>query len=400
MDRFKRLQSKGRHENIANSPDIGPTNPRYMTSLQRNLLWIAGLLCFGAVAWYFADIVSYLLIAWVLSMLGKPLMIFFLKRVRIRRFRIGTNGAAMLTILTFFLIVTGVIMMFVPTLVEQARVLSTVDYQAVGEKWRGPFAWLDTEMHQLGMLNPQESLADRTQSVLLQTFRPALVGNFVGSFLATAGNVVAAIFSITFILFFFLKENRLFIDILHAFVPDEYEPKVRHAVEESSEVLTSYFRGLLTQIVSFVLICSILLWIMGIDNALLIGAFGGLLNVVPYVGPILGALFGIFITVSSHLDYEIAAMMPLMGKVAAAFLLTQFVDNNFVGPLIFSKSIKAHPLEIFIVTLVSAKIGGVVGMVIGIPVYTVLRVIARTFFSEFKLVQRLTEHMEADEKDA
>ncbi len=400
MDRFKRLQSKSRHENIANSPDIGPTNPRYMTSLQRNLLWIAGLLCFGAVAWYFADIVSYLLIAWVLSMLGKPLMIFFLKRVRIRRFRIGTNGAAMLTILTFFLIVTGVIMMFVPTLVEQARVLSTVDYQAVGEKWRGPFAWLDTEMHQLGMLNPQESLADRTQSVLLQTFRPALVGNFVGSFLATAGNVVAAIFSITFILFFFLKENRLFIDILHAFVPDEYEPKVRHAVEESSEVLTSYFRGLLTQIVSFVLICSILLWIMGIDNALLIGAFGGLLNVVPYVGPILGALFGIFITVSSHLDYEIAAMMPLMGKVAAAFLLTQFVDNNFVGPLIFSKSIKAHPLEIFIVTLVSAKIGGVVGMVIGIPVYTVLRVIARTFFSEFKLVQRLTEHMEADEKDA
>ncbi|HNE30260.1 MAG TPA: AI-2E family transporter, partial [Saprospiraceae bacterium] len=118
------------------------------------------------------------------------------------------------------------------------------------------------------------------------------------------------------------------------------------------------------------------------------------------VGPILGALFGIFITVSSHLDYEVAAMMPLIGKVAGAFLLTQFIDNNFVGPLIFSKSIKAHPLEIFIVTLASAKIGGVVGMVIGIPVYTVLRVIARTFFSEFKLVQRLTDHMEADEKDA
>ncbi|MFN8304605.1 MAG: AI-2E family transporter [Saprospiraceae bacterium] len=371
-----------------------------MSSLQRNLLWIAGLLCFGAVAYYFADIVSYLLIAWVLSMLGKPLMIFFLKRVRIRKFRIGTNGAAMLTILTFFLIVLGVIMMFVPTLVEQARVLTTVDYQAVGEKWRGPFAWLDTELHQLGMLGPQESLADRTQSVLLQTFRPALVGNFVGSFLATAGNVVAAIFSITFILFFFLKENRLFIDILHAFVPDEYEPKVRHAVEESSEVLTRYFRGLLTQVVSFVLICTILLWIMGVNNALLIGAFGGLLNVVPYVGPILGALFGIFITVSSHLDYEVAAMMPLIGKVAGAFLLTQFIDNNFVGPLIFSKSIKAHPLEIFIVTLASAKIGGVVGMVIGIPVYTVLRVIARTFFSEFKLVQRLTDHMETDEKDA
>ncbi len=369
-----------------------------MSSLNRNLLWLLGLLCFGSIVYYFSDIVTYLLVAWVLSMLGKPLMIFFLKRLRIGRFRIGVNGAALLTILSFFLILFGIIMLFVPTLVDQARILTTVDYQAVGEKWRGPFAWLDQELHQLGMLGPQESLADRTQAVLLDTFKPALVGNFVGVFLATAGNIVAAFFSVTFILFFFLRENRLFVDILHAFVPDEYEPKVRHAVEESSEVLTRYFRGLLTQIASFILISTVLLWLLGVKSALLIGAFGGLLNVVPYVGPILGALFGIFITVSSHLDYDMAAMMPLVLKVAGAFMLAQFIDNNFVGPLIFSKSLRVHPLEIFIVTLASAKIGGVVGMVIGIPVYTVLRVIARTFFSEFKLVQRLTDHMDEEEK--
>ncbi len=381
------------------SPDIRPHKTTlFMSSLNRNLLWLLGLLCFGSIVYYFSDIVTYLLVAWVLSMLGKPLMIFFLKRLRIGRFRIGVNGAALLTILSFFLILFGIIMLFVPTLVDQARILTTVDYQAVGEKWRGPFAWLDQELHQLGMLGPQESLADRTQAVLLDTFKPALVGNFVGVFLATAGNIVAAFFSVTFILFFFLRENRLFVDILHAFVPDEYEPKVRHAVEESSEVLTRYFRGLLTQIASFILISTVLLWLLGVKSALLIGAFGGLLNVVPYVGPILGALFGIFITVSSHLDYDMAAMMPLVLKVAGAFMLAQFIDNNFVGPLIFSKSLRVHPLEIFIVTLASAKIGGVVGMVIGIPVYTVLRVIARTFFSEFKLVQRLTDHMDEEEK--
>lgn len=367
-----------------------------MSALQRNLLYALGALVLGALVWYFAGIVVYLLIAWVLSMLGKPLKGFFLRRLRIGRFRIGSSGAALLTILSFFLIVAGLFMIFVPTLVKQARNLAAVDYKAVGERWRGPFASLDQQLHQFGMLGPQESLAERTQAVLLDTFQPAMLGDFVGAFFSTAGNVVAAVFSITFILFFFLRENKLFLGILHAFVPDESEPKVRHAVEESSEALRQYFGGLLAQMAVFTLMISVILWIMGVENALLIGAFGGLLNVIPYVGPLLGAAFGVFISVSSHLDYDTAAMLTLVGKVVGAFILTQTIDNNFTGPMIFSKSVQAHPLEIFIVTLMAAKLGGVVGMVVGIPVYTVLRVIARTFFSEFKLVQRLTDHLEED----
>ena len=81
-------------------------------------------------------------------------------------------------------------------------------------------------------------------------------------------------------------------------------------------------------------------------------------------------------------------------------MVTQFLDNMVISTIIFSKSVQAHPLEIFIVTLVAAKLGGVVGMVIGIPTYTLLRVIARTFFSEFKVVQRLTEHLDEEEKPA
>lgn len=367
-----------------------------MSSLNRNLLYLFGALVLGALVWYFSSIVVYILIAWVLSMLGKPLMVFFLRRLRIKRFRIGTTGAALLTILSFFLIVIGLAMLFVPTLVHQARNLATVDYKAVAERWRGPFAYLDQQLHQLGVLGSQESLAERTQAVLLDTFKPAILGDFVGAFFSTAGNVVAAVFSITFILFFFLRENKLFLGILHAFVPDAYEPKVRHAVEESSEALTRYFRGLLAQIAVFTIMISVILWIMGVKNALLIGAFGGLLNVIPYVGPLLGAAFGIFISVSSHLDYDTAAMLTLMGKVAGAFVIVQMIDNNFTGPMIFSKSVQAHPLEIFIVTLMAAQLGGVVGMIVGIPVYTVLRVVARTFFSEFKFVQRLTDHLEEE----
>jgi len=362
----------------------------------RNWFWLLGVLIFAAVAYYFSDILMYLLLAWVLSMLGRPLMVFFQRRLRFKRLRMGPASASLLTILTFYLILAGILMIFVPTIVAQARNLATVDYQALGEKLRGPFFNLDVQMHQIGMLDPGESLATRTQEILKNWFKPTLLGDFVGSFIGVAGNVLVTFTAVTFILFFFLKEDNLFLGIVHALVPNELEPKVRHTIRESSTVLTRYFTGLVVQVTIFALAVTLILWIFGVPNALLIGAFGGIFNVIPYVGPILGIVFGCFITVSSHLEMDFASMLPLLLTVGGAFLAVQALDNALLGPLIFSKSVQAHPLEIFIVTLIAAKLGGVTGMVIGIPVYTVLRVIARTFFSELKLVQRLTGIVEGE----
>jgi len=369
-----------------------------MSALNRNLLWLLGAAIVLAVGYYFSDIVMYILVAWVFSMLGRPIKFFLQKHVRIGRFRMGQISSTLLTILTFYTILIGILLMIVPTIVSQARNLASVDYEALSEKWKGTFLNLDIQMHYIGILQPGESLATKLQEILSTWFKPTLVGDFLGSFISTAGNVVVAFASITFILFFFLKEKSLFTDILDALVPNNMEAKVRHAVQESSEMLTRYFGGLVLQLVVFSLVLTILLWIMGVKNALLIGAFGGLFNVIPYVGPIMGMVFGGFITISSNLDMDFALMWPMLLKMAAAFMATQLLDNNIVGPMIFSKSVMAHPLEIFIVVLVAAKLGGVFGMVIGIPVYTVLRVIARTFFSEFKLVQRLTDSMEEKEE--
>ncbi len=368
-----------------------------MTNLNRNILWLLGVALAAGAAYYFSDIVTYLLLAWVLSMLGRPLMIFFQRRLRVGRFQAGPISAALLTILTFYLVLVGVLMLFVPTIVAQARNLAGVDYQSLGDKLKVPFLNLDIQAHSAGLLAPDESLATKTQELLSQWFRPTLLGDFVGSFVAVVGNVVVAFAAVTFILFFFLKEKNLFLDILNAVVPNEQETKVRQAVQESSDVLTRYFGGLLVQITAFCMMVTVLLLILGVDNALLIGAFGGIFNVIPYVGPILGLIFGCFITASSHLDLDMALMLPLLLKVVITFMATQFVDNNILGPMIFSKSVQAHPLEIFIVVLIAAKIGGVLGMVLGIPVYTVLRVIGRVFFSQFKVVQRLTEHLEESE---
>jgi predicted PurR-regulated permease PerM len=364
-----------------------------MNFLNRNFFLLLGMLVLGAAAYYFSDIVTFILIAWVLSMLGRPLVIFFQKRIRVGRFRMGNSTAALLTILVFYLVILGVILIFVPTIVAQARNLANVDYQALGEKLRGPFYNLDTQLHQVGMLDTGQSLATKTQEILSTWFKPTLVGDFLGAFLGMAGNVLVTFASVSFILFFFLRENNLFINIVHAFTPTDQEKKMRLAIQDSSNVLTRYFRGLLIQVAAFAAMTTTILLLLGVDNALLIGSFGGVFNVIPYIGPILGMVFGAFITISSHLTTDFALLIPMLVKVVATFMVVQAIDNNVVGPMIMSKSVQAHPLEIFIVTLAAAKIGGVVGMVVGIPVYTVLRVIAREFFSDFKVVQKLTQHL-------
>ncbi|MDO8367467.1 MAG: AI-2E family transporter [Saprospiraceae bacterium] len=365
-----------------------------MNFISRNIVWILGLAVLAGIIYYFSGIVAYILIALVLSMLGRPLVVFYRKHLAIGRFRLGPSGAALLTILTFYLMLAGVLLLFVPTIVSQARHLSTVDYQSLGEKFRPFFFNIDLQLHQIGLLSPDESLALETQKALTNWFKPALVGNFIGKFLGVAGNVAVTFASVTFILFFFLQDNRLFTGIINAIVPDKLEKKVQTAVNDSSDLLTRYFRGLLIQLLVFSALSTLILWMLGVDNAVLIGSFGGVFNIIPYIGPLLGMVFGVFITISSGLDADLALMLPMIIKVIATFAVVQIIDNNIVGPIIMSKSVQSHPLEIFLVILAAAQIGGVVGMVIGVPVFTVLRVIARTFFSEFKLVQKMTESLE------
>jgi predicted PurR-regulated permease PerM len=368
-----------------------------MAFINKNWLYLLGGLVLALLVWYFGQVVTYLLIAWVCSLLGQPIMRLFMDHIKIGRYRIGASWAALFTIFSFYGIFIGLLFLFVPTLVQQANNFAQIDYDALGNKLQAPFSIVDQEVHRLGILMPGESLSSKLQEAFFSWFKPSFVSDMLGTAFSTVGNVVVGIASVSFILYFFLEEKGLFARIVHALVPNHYEPKVLLAMEESSEALTAYFKGLLLQLAAFSLMTTVALWLFGIPNALLIGVAGGMLNVIPYVGPIIGLVLGWFITLSSGLMLEIDQLGWQLVKVAVAFLGVQVIDNLFLSTIIFSKSVKAHPLEIFVVTLMAAEVGGVVGMVVGIPVYTVSRVVARIFFSQLKVVQRLTEHLEEEE---
>lgn len=455
-----------------------------MNNRSRYLAIAISLFLIGAVFYYFSDIVTYVLIAWVLSMVGQPINEFYKKYLKL-----GSGGSAGLTLVTFIFLFSGLVWLFVPSIIKQTQNLAGIDYESLVESLEEPINSLNNilvekglmegeiilsedkiindttsndietvtknikkdtvQIAELGLTDENENQLTSTfisiDSILLENgdtvtktnitlqvninnltaeatipvvidptaeikhtdtpiekiqkrifmaFNPGQISLLFSTLIGFMGNLLIAIMSILFIAFFFLKEQGLFLNALQAIVPSKYEKEVIHALDDSSRLLRRYFVGVSIQVTTITVFVSIILTIFGVKNALLIAFFAALINVIPYLGPVIGAMFGVLITVSSNLDlpfYE--EMLPLIFIVIATFAAMQLLDNFLLQPFIFSNSVSAHPLEIFIVILVGAKLSGIVGMVLAIPVYTVIRVIAKSFLSEFRLVQKLTKKL-------
>jgi len=369
-----------------------------MKITNRTIGLLVSLLMIASLLYFFTDIVAYVCIAWVLSMIGQPLMGFFRKHLKIWKFRAGPITSALLTLLTFFLVVGLLIWLFLPPMFEQVNNLADVDYGAIARTLEKPMLNLQQTLEGYGLLESGTTIEQQLRATFSDWFEPRSIGKYFSNAVSAAGSIGVGIASVVFITFFFLQEQGMFVNFLAALMPKQYEGQVRQALSDVANMLSRYFRGLLIQMTGFTLVVTIGLTLLGVNNALLIGFFAGLLNIIPYLGPIIGAVFGVVFTISSNLDSDFyTQILPLMVKVVAVFAVAQMLDNYIFQPVIFSSSVKAHPLEIFIVVLMGAKINGVLGMVLAIPAYTVLRAVANVFLSEFNLVRHMKERMESKE---
>ncbi|MDZ4708186.1 MAG: AI-2E family transporter [Saprospiraceae bacterium] len=357
--------------------------------------WIALSAALGLyLLYYFSNLVFFILASWVLSMLGQPIMKFFLEKLRLNKFGWGTSISAVLTILLYILLLALIGILFIPIIIEQGSHLANMDYNKIGASLQEPITYINNELKSLGLISSEQSVLDQINEVVQKWFRPERVSNLFSSIIQIGSNLTLAIGSIIFITFFFLQESGLFQDYLVAVVPKRHEEKIKHILNDSSRLLRRYFSGILVQMSIFCLISYIALSLFGIKNALLIGFFGGLMNMIPYVGPLIGMVFAAFLTLTSYVGLDFThEILPLSLKAIGSVFIAQLIDNWLVQPFLFSKTVKAHPLEIFLVILASAKIGGITGMILAIPAYTVLRVIARAFLSEYKIVKKITEDM-------
>jgi len=365
--------------------------------MRANSRWFLGIittLVVGFLIYYFNTIVLYIILAWILAMMGQPLMKLFKVHLKLGRFKLGEQLSAVMTLIIFGIVSLAMILIFVPMIVEQANILANIDYMQLYRSLEVPVNGINNALIEWGLTTEAAIKPEAFGTFFSKYFNIGQIGVLLTSLFSMAGNFVVGIFSVVFITFFFLQDNTMLMDFIIGVSPDKFEKQINQVVTDIKTMLRRYFFGLVMQVATITLIVSVVLSIMGIENALLIGFFAGVINLIPYVGPIIGAAFGIIITISSNLDlpfYE--EMLPMIIKLAIVFAGMQMIDNFILQPVIYGNSAKAHPLEIFIVILVAAKLGGITGMVVAIPAYIVIRVIARAFLSRFKVVKTLTESM-------
>ncbi len=364
--------------------------------MKENLKYIIGFIsvCIGAyLLWYFRAIVSFIFISSILSVVARPIFNFFRGKVT-KKISISKSLSSTLTVLLIWAIIFAFLSFVVPFIIEEVQFLSKVDFnflidrfESIAQSFLSPFQ--NSLLGEIGSPMVKSQLND----LLVSIFDVEKMQGVISSLFGFVGSTFIGLFSISFITFFLLKDEWILLESIKLVVPEIYYVGVEHMLWSINRLLRRYFIGILIQIslISTLIIIGFLFIGLEFRHALIIGLFSGIINIIPYLGPIIGAFFGLIVSMVVYLQLvNPPGLMLFLGAIFLLYTIVQLIDNIVFQPLIFSTSVKAHPLEIFLVIIMAGYSGGMLGMFLAIPIYTILRVIAKEFFSKYNLVRKLT----------
>ena len=370
---------------------------RYTDRLAKYILIAAGICLLGLLCWTFRNIIGYILIAVVVSLIAKPVM-GMLKKPSIRGKRIPNWLAAAVSLIIVMGSILALLLLIIPLVSSIVKDVSMANIEQTAKSIAVPLSDLNTYLREsFPKLGSDFRLEVVIGQQVQKLFNVSAFSSLIGSAASVLTSFAIGIFSVVFIGFFFIKDDGLFTKIVCALVPDKYEKTTEKAIDDIEHLLSRYFIGVIIEVIGVALINFIGLWLvarLGINAALGIAFMTGIFNVIPYVGPLLGGALGTILglTIKYSSAVPVGLDISFLGFTAvliAIFCFTQLIDNFLYQPLIYSTSIKSKPLEIFIVLLIVGNIGGPLAMIIAIPIYTVFRVIAFRFFGHKKAIRRL-----------
>lgn len=356
----------------------------------RIILALLGLVLLAWVVWEARQIALYFGISMVLALVGRPLM-KLLGRIQVKGRHLPASLNAGVVLITYLVLIVSAFLVFIPKLSKQVSILSTVDPQQLLSALE---TYVDYAENWLQSMNITKFNKEAIEAQVTDYLDFSLVTNVFDVLLSSVGSVLVGFMSVLFITFFLLKDRNIINNIVDALTPDKYLKSIHNVMGETKDLLSRYFIGIVIQVSIVSGVITIGLSLVGVPNALLIGILAGLFNIIPYLGPIIGGLVAISLSILSHLNMHMDVdLLILVGKVVIVASVAQLLDNFVIQPLIFSKSVKAHPLEIFIVIILGGSIAGIPGMILAVPGYTFFRIIAKEFFQGYKVVQGLTKSL-------
>ena len=342
-----------------------------------------GVVLLGYFLYTIKSVLIYIIIAGILSLIARP-SIFFLRK----KLKVPNTIAVVLTMFLMLGFLTCLILMFIPLIAEQGRSLSLLEVDNLQKNIQEIFNQTTTYFTSQGI----DVLSELKNVDFIAQFKE--IPNLLNSVLGAVGSLSIGLFSVLFISFFFMKDSQLLKNSVMAIIPNKTEGRFSKSLEIINDLLSRYFIGLLFQITILFILYTLILLVFDIDNAIVIAFLCALLNLIPYVGPMIGAVIMFVLSMTSNigLDFQ-SEILSTSLWIMFWYLMAQLIDNFISKPLIFSKTTKSHPLEIFLIIIIGGLLYGVVGMITAVPLYTALKVILKEFLSDNKIVKSITKDL-------
>lgn len=353
------------------------------------IILFAGAL--GFLVWYFSNIVIFIIVAGVISIVGAPL-VELLDKIKIGRFAFPHILSVTMTLLLMLLLFFGMFSLFIPLIVNEANLISNIDGKQFTAYYQSDVANLQHTLIHYGIMPRGASIESVAKQAILKIIDIGMFSNVLSSIISFTGTFFFNLFSILFLSFFFMQDSKMLPRFILLITPVKYEEQIKTVMSKSKDLLSRYFIGLIIQITANIVTYSLALYLVGVPNPMVIGFFTGIIIIVPYLGGIISMLMGVILGVTGVISAgEYALIMPMALRIMAAMFVVQTIDNNVFAPLIQGKSVKAHPVEIFLVVIAAAGLGGIVGMIVAVPAYGFVKIIAHEFLNNFRIVRHISE---------
>lgn len=318
---------------------------------------------FQPVATFFTTLFAPVLIAGFLFYLLNPIVELLTKRLKIKRI--------FAIVIVFLLLIIALVLMFssiIPNLVIQLSQLaeSIPNFAKQVEEWVVEIS--DSDLFK--NMSQQIDLMDQLEKMNLSY--GSIIQQFLGGLSSSLGSIVGTIASATmtlvtapFILFYMLKDGDKIVPNVEKVIPEQRREQVKELLNQMNKTLSNYISGQAIECVFVATFTFLGYWILGVDYAFLFGMIAGVTNLIPYLGPYLGLLPAVFVTVFND---PIKALL-----CCVVVLIVQQLDGNIIYPNVIGKSLAIHPLTIIIVLLVAGNLAGLLGIFLGVPFYAICR---------------------------
>jgi len=321
----------------------------------RRSIELMGVYFLGTIVLVGRDVITPILMAFFLAIMLLPVYRFFRRRK-------VPEGLSIFLAIVFLVVIIGLLVWFFSS--QISRLIS--DFPQIKKNVEMHISslshWIDTKW---GLSTDKQAKIINDQNDKLLNW----AGGMAGGAASSVTGILIFIGLLPIYIFLILYYKNLLIRFVFIWFPQPAQPKVEEVIRETESIIKSYLIGLLIQITYITILLGGILLVIGIKHAILIGAIFAVLNLIPYVGALIGNIIGVLLTLSS--SQELWPIFVVLGTIA----FVQFLDNNILMPRIVGSKVKINALATIVSVIIAGALAGISGMFLSLPVIAVLKII-------------------------